>query len=1036
MKKYILILLFFTSFLQSQTYPVNPTPFGKITINTNVESTTATKISVQEDNNRINWLRPENIPISQPPHPINYSITLPTLGAHLIGIDTRLGTIVQTTAGTTARVYFTGDNTTVNSVVYFASSLTGKGSVASVSPTALVNGDNQKQYYTKDIIGVSQPSVAIAAAGTYSGQLSVMVDSDVAQERYTVEIYKTNSLGAPIASGISGAPTGSLGVTVVAILDSGIIDLTANSLTNISVSGLLASQLTINTGERLRYHVSAEKVGTAGANVTFNVYYGSNHSSYYDVPITPTTDTVLNKSAVTGITSTDALNALNTNKENTANKQNSLAVDGTGVKFPTVDAINNGVIYKRTIAQIRALSGALPNNNFYTTDLGQEGNWYYDASDVVSTDNTGTILVTADGKRVKRVKEEVEELKSSWFETPNGSTDLALFNKILTATTKKLIIDKGTFNLQASTVSIPSGKILVMKGGFIINTVINGSNTLIECDIDYEPINALFTGTFSPSSKVFYYKTMQDAKLKKQWCGKRIKTGGFWYENDGGGATYTIISKDEGIADNSFFQGYWADTDIAGGAGLFVKFTSFIFAKYTGKTNDIDLAVFGVKYDAFFLNPADKKYYTTASYTTLATDNYEAVRGAIGQLAFWSKEQLSRNLILSRTLIINTKLTLKHGGYNFSLKGGGYGENSIISSNSNLDALIENYYSDAAPNDLTGLTATFSDIAFKGNGRIANGMVVKNGYEVDALDRLEFHDFTNAGLVFYGVSSTFKVGTVSCFRNKYGILITSTHPYRLSANTSNSDGLISLYRVSGDFNTDALISIDCTSLGTSLNIQSVKSENNNNATILIKRSSVQQYISVRNAFTNGDGDFLKIENYVGELPTIELEGIFHNDTDADNWDINDLKNSKQIRLFKNPTGAFPHIIYTNDIRAYENGHIVYRNGNKSNLEPTRSFGTTADRPANVIIGYKYYDTTISREVVWNGTSWVDIFSSPSFTGTTSLGTFTVGTLPTPTTPTAYATVTNALAPTYMATVVGGGSVVCPVFFDGVSWKAH
>jgi len=1036
MKKYILILLFFTSFLQAQTYPVNPTPFGKITINTNVESTTATKISVQEDNNRINWLRPENIPISQPPHPINYSIALPTLGAHLIGIDTRLGTIVQTTAGTTARVYFTGDDTTVNSVVYFASSLTGKGSVASVSPTALVNGDNQKQYYTKDIIGISQPSVVIAAAGTYSGQLSVMVDSDVAQERYTVEIYKTNSLGAPIASGISGAPTGSLGVTVVAILDSGVIDLTANSLTNISVSGLLTSQLTINTGERLRYHVSAEKVGTAGANVTFNVYYGSNHSSYYDVPVTPTTDTVLNKSTVSGITSTDALNALNTNKENTANKQNSLAVDGTGVKFPTVDAINNGVIYKRTIAQIRSLSGTLPNNYFYTTDLGQEGDWYYDASDTTSADNTGTVLVTADGKRIKRVRNEVEEVKSSWFEAPNGSTDLALFNKILSASVKKLIIDKGTFNLQASTISIPSGKILVMKGGFITNTVINGSNTLIECDIDYEPINALFTGTFSPSSKVFYYKTMQAAKLKKQWPGKKIQTGGFWYENDGGGATYTIISKDEGIADNSFFQGYWADTDIAGGAGLFVKFTSFIFAKYTGKTNDVDLAVFGVKYDALYLNPADKKYYSDAGYTVLATDNYESVRGAIGQLAFWSKNEMSKNLILSRTLIVNTKLVLRHGTHNFSLKGGGYGENSIISSNANLDALIENYYSDAAPNDLTGLTATFSDIAFKGNGRIANGMVIKNGYEVDALDRLEFHDFTNAGLVLYGVSSTFKVGTVSCFRNKNGILITSTHPYRLSANTSNSDGLISLYRVSGDFNTDALITIDCSSLGTSLNIQSVKSENNNNATILIKKSSVQQYISVRNAFTNGDGDFLKIENYVGELPTIELEGIFHNDTDADNWDINDLKNSKQIRLFKNPTGAFPHIIYTNDIRAYENGHIVYRNGNKSNLEPTRSFGTTADRPGNVIIGYKYYDTTISREVVWNGTSWIDIFSSPSFTGTTSLGTFTVGTLPTPTTPTAYATVTNALAPTYMATVVGGGSVVCPVFFDGVSWKAH
>jgi len=56
--------------------------------------------------------------------------------------------------------------------------------------------------------------------------------------------------------------------------------------------------------------------------------------------------------------------------------------------------------------------------------------------------------------------------------------------------------------------------------------------------------------------------------------------------------------------------------------------------------------------------------------------------------------------------------------------------------------------------------------------------------------------------------------------------------------------------------------------------------------------------------------------------------------------------------------------------------------------------------------------------------------------TLNLGEFTVATLPTPTTTTAYATVTDALAPAYLVTVVGGGAVKCPVFFDGVSWKCH
>jgi len=62
-------------------------------------------------------------------------------------------------------------------------------------------------------------------------------------------------------------------------------------------------------------------------------------------------------------------------------------------------------------------------------------------------------------------------------------------------------------------------------------------------------------------------------------------------------------------------------------------------------------------------------------------------------------------------------------------------------------------------------------------------------------------------------------------------------------------------------------------------------------------------------------------------------------------------------------------------------------------------------------------------------------SKLTMNGITTLAVFTVATLPTPT-GTAYATVSDALAPTYMATVVGGGSVVTPVFYNGSTWVAH
>lgn len=44
-----------------------------------------------------------------------------------------------------------------------------------------------------------------------------------------------------------------------------------------------------------------------------------------------------------------------------------------------------------------------------------------------------------------------------------------------------------------------------------------------------------------------------------------------------------------------------------------------------------------------------------------------------------------------------------------------------------------------------------------------------------------------------------------------------------------------------------------------------------------------------------------------------------------------------------------------------------------NALPTKTFptGLTANRPANVAIGYQYFDTTLGKPIYYNGTSWVD-----------------------------------------------------------------
>jgi len=51
-------------------------------------------------------------------------------------------------------------------------------------------------------------------------------------------------------------------------------------------------------------------------------------------------------------------------------------------------------------------------------------------------------------------------------------------------------------------------------------------------------------------------------------------------------------------------------------------------------------------------------------------------------------------------------------------------------------------------------------------------------------------------------------------------------------------------------------------------------------------------------------------------------------------------------------------------------------------------------------------------------------------------TFTVATLPTPASGVAYATVTDAMTPTYLGVLVGGGAIVTPVFYNGTTWVSH
>jgi len=252
----------------------------------------------------------ENISLSVIPPVHHFTPITTSIKGYFQGVDNALGDIVATTAGITTRLWLTADQTTITAGTFYRTNFTNKGVIASAEQS-VINDDNQKKYFTQDIIGDAYVAITTFPKGIYAGNLSVSASPNSAQQRFTVEVYKCNNAGTPIASGISGAVTGDLGVTVITILDSGLLTLADGSVTNVPVSNTIEFPFTINVGERVRYHISAEKVGTAASNITEKLYLGTSYNSYIDVPVPLNTSSVQNLSTVAGATTTDALNTLN-----------------------------------------------------------------------------------------------------------------------------------------------------------------------------------------------------------------------------------------------------------------------------------------------------------------------------------------------------------------------------------------------------------------------------------------------------------------------------------------------------------------------------------------------------------------------------------------------------------------------------------------------------------------------------------------------------------------------------------------------------
>ena len=187
--------------------------------------------------------------------------------------------------------YFTGDLVTGVTGTNYYILPSDKGTVTAQTQIQTV-GDDQRLDFDDDFLS---PTVAGTPTrfneGVYDAQLQIEIDNASENERIYIEVYRADSGGTVVDSGISGMSSGfSYNVRPVVQLQSSLLNLDTLTINDIYLSGVLLDDFTLNIGERLRTVVSVEKVGLLGGAKQFTMYYGTDYNAFIRSPYVPNLD--------------------------------------------------------------------------------------------------------------------------------------------------------------------------------------------------------------------------------------------------------------------------------------------------------------------------------------------------------------------------------------------------------------------------------------------------------------------------------------------------------------------------------------------------------------------------------------------------------------------------------------------------------------------------------------------------------------------------------------------------------------------------
>ncbi|MGI8584563.1 MAG: hypothetical protein ACR2KX_20425 [Chitinophagaceae bacterium] len=110
-----------------------------------------------------------------------------------------------------------------------------------------------------------------------------------------------------------------------------------------------------------------------------------------------------------------------------------------------------------TLAGLEAMTAPITGLYYITTDAGKYGIWWYDAKDITSSDNGGTIKVSSNGKRFKRIIQDNIVL-ASWFldSLPGTTLQTEKFQAAINAAQYKKLVLPSNYTFYTEQVNLVS----------------------------------------------------------------------------------------------------------------------------------------------------------------------------------------------------------------------------------------------------------------------------------------------------------------------------------------------------------------------------------------------------------------------------------------------------------------------------------------------------------------------------------------------------------------------------------------------------